>query len=422
MNIDVIEALPAFRLSIMALLTETDWMARYGDILLPEFFPTQAEQSYVKWVNWYYSKYSKLPTYNALLHGLNDNRDACDLIDMVRAVNDADLTYAADVALDFAQSQAMKIAILQSVDDLKKGDLQTPRKRIEQAQRVGMDRTDLGMELIADLDKWVGEELHGRRYPTGWSGVDAVLGGGITGGEYGMVMAPPGMGKTTMLINIGYGIAGLVGATNVLHVSNEISVEQTLARYAARVAGVRLSREDDAMSEAQFKAMVEKRAKQRLRGRLRVVYGKWTVASIRSTIDNLSTEGFHTGALIIDYPDLMTPTQKREEKRFELADISRELRQLGGEYDIPVWGATQSTRESFYKEVIETASIAEAIEKAAVVDVLITLSQTREEETLGAGRLFMAKVRRMKSHDNIPVRVNFEHQAIMCKGGAIDAT
>lgn len=416
MDNDVITSPPEFRTAILALLTESDWLVRYGTILLPEYFPTKEEQAYVRWINWYYSTYNKPPTYTAIQQGVQSSNG---LLDNVRVVDEQDLSYAADVALDFAEVQAMKIAIIQSVDDIQAGDLRKPLERVKQAQRVGKDRTDLGMDLIADMDAWVGEELHGQRYPTGWAPVDNILSGGLTGGEYGLVMAPPGMGKTAMLVNIGYGIAGLIGATNVLHVTLEVSVEQLLARYAARVAGVRLHREDDSMDEKQFKAMLSKRAGQRLRGKLRAVYGKWTVADIRSTIDNLAVEGFHTGALLVDYPDLMTPTRNREEKRFELADISRELRQLAGDYGIPVWGATQSTRESFYKELITTASIAEAIEKAAVVDVLIALCQTKEEEQLDQGRLYMAKVRRSNSHSLVSVKINFEHQAIIARSKSV---
>lgn len=419
MDTDVISAAPEFRRAILALLTETDWLARYGPIIVPEFFPTKDEQAFVKWTNDYYKKYGVPPSYVALGQGLGTDGE---LLSNVAAVNDADITYAADVALDFAQVQAMKVAIIQSVDDIQKGDLHKPLERVKQAQEIGADRSDLGMELLADVDKWVGEELHGRRYPTGWTKVDNILGGGLAGGEFGMVMAPQGMGKTSMLVNVGYGLAGLMGAVNVLHVTLEVSVEQVLARYAARVAGVRLNREEDAMSEQQFKSTLAKTAKQRLRGRLRAVYGKWTVADIKATIDNLAArENFRTGALIVDYPDLMTASRHREEKRFELADICRELRQLGNDYMIPIWGASQSSRESFYKETIETASIAEAIEKAAVVDVLITLCQTREEEKLDQGRLFMAKVRRSKSHSFVPVKINFEHQSIVVRSANVKA-
>lgn len=415
MNNDVLEAPYEFRLAVLALMTETDWFARYGPIMLPEYFPTKIEQTYAKWVNGYYTKYNKPPSYVSIRQGLSEEHS--ELIIGITKVADQDLEYAADVALDFVKTQAMKIAILESVDDLQKGDLHKPLDRVKKAQSVGMDRTDLGLELIEDMEKWVGEELHGRRYPTGWAPVDNLLGGGLAGGEYGVVMAPPGMGKTAMLVNIGYGIAGLIGATNVLHVTDEVSVEQLLARYAARVAGVRLNREEDSMNERQFKDALRKKAGQRLRGKLRAVYGKWTVSDIRATIDNLRTEGFHTGALIVDYPDLMNATRNREEKRFELADISRELRQLGGDYDIPVWGASQSTRDSYYRETITSASVAEAIEKVAVMDVLITLCQTKEEEDLNRGRLFMAKVRRKKSHDFFSVKINFEHQAIVATLG-----
>lgn len=414
MDSDVLSAPPEFRLAILALLTESDWLARYGAVLLPEYFPTTDEQAYVRWINGYYQQYGKPPTYVSIRQGLPTQED---LVDGVTSVDERDIVYAADVALDFAQVQAMKIAIIQSVDDIQKGDLHKPMERVKLAQQVGIDRTDLGLELIADMDQWIGEELHGRRYPTGWNAVDNILGGGLAAGEYGMVMAPPGMGKTTMLVNIGYGLAGLIGATNVLHVTLEVSVEQLMARYAARVAGVRLNREDDCMNEKQFKSVLTKRAGQRLRGRLRAVYGKWTVADIRSTIDNLSVSGFKVGALLVDYPDLMTPTRKREERRFELADVSRELRQLANEMDIPVWGASQSTRDTFYKEVITTAAIAEAIEKAAVVDVLVALCQTHEEEELDHGRLFMAKVRRSNSHSMIPVKVQFKNQSIVTRSG-----
>lgn len=412
MDNDVISATPEFRTAILALLTESDWLIRYGTILMPEHFPTKDEQAYVKWVNWYFSQYGSPPTYLAIQQGM---ASVNGLLDSIKQVSEPDLVYAADVALDFTKLQAMKIAIIQSVDDIQKGDLRRPTERVLLAQQIGKDRTDLGLELIEDMNQWVGEELHGRRYPTGWAPIDNILGGGLVAGEYGLVMAPPGMGKTAMLVNIGYGLAGLLGATNVLHVTLEVSVEQLLARYAARVAGVRLNREDDSMSERQFKAMLAKRAGQRLRGKLRAVYGKWTVEDIKCTIDNLAADGFKTGALLVDYPDLMSATHHRDEKRFELADISRELRKLAGDYGIPVWGASQSSRDSFYKEVITSADIAEAIEKAAVVDVLIALCQTREEELLELGRLFTAKVRRSRSHGFVPVKIDFVNQAIVAK-------
>lgn len=414
MDADIISAAPDFRKTILALLTETDWLARFGTILAPEFFPTKEEQAYVRFVNEFFQHYRKTPSYAAIQQGIGVDGE---LIGQVSSVQTSDLEYAADVALDFARVQAMKIAILESVDDIKKGDLHKPQERVKAAQQIGADRFDLGMDLIDDVNLWVGEELHGRRYPTGWVPVDNLLGGGIAAGELGMVMAPPGMGKTTMLVNIGHGLAGLYGATNVLHVSNEIQVKDVMSRYAARVAGVRLNR-DDGMDEAHFKKQLVRIAGQRLRGHLHVVFGKWTISDIQSTIENLaSTQNFQTGALVVDYSDLMMPTHRREEKRFELADICRDLRQLGNDYYIPVWTASQSGRGSYYKETVESYDVAEAIEKVAVVDVLITLSQTRDEEKLGQGRLVMAKVRNSKSHSQFPCKIDFEHQSIIARAG-----
>jgi len=372
--------------------------------MLPEYFPLDEEKEVVKWINWYYDEYKCIPSDADIQQGLNGN----EMLSALDNVLDADLQYAADVAVEFARTQAMKLAILASVDDVEQNKLANIRSRVEEALAVGCDRLDLGWELVADADQWVYDEKHGRRYPTGWPMVDAILGGGLVGGEYGLIMAPTGMGKTTALINIGCAMAGLVGAANVLHVTCEMPKQKVLKRYAIRV-GARLNRD---MPELRFRRMLEKKAASKLRARLRVADPVRKVEAIRRLIDNLAADGFETGALIVDYADRMIPARKRNDLRFELADITQDLRQLGIDYDMPVWSATQAGRQALYKEVVTVSDIAEAIEKATIADVIIALCQTRDEEKMGHGRLFMAKVRDAKGKGIIPIKLDFENQAI----------
>lgn len=397
-----------FVIRIIATILRSDWLVRYGTVLVPEHMPSKEGQEAIKWINAYWIKYRTVPTENNVRYALHNT-------DIVQAAYDADeegLEYVADVVMEFVQTQAMKLAILASSEDIAKGDLHKPIERVKEALRIGTDKTDLGLDLVSDANEWIYDELHGRRFPTGWRDIDRSLDGGIVPGEYWLVMAPPNKGKTTMLVNIGYAIAGLLGCGNVLHMTFEMPRTKVLKRYGARVAGTRVSR-DGNKSEKDFRRELELRARQRLRGHLRVISPRPTFDAIRSSIDLLAAEGFHTDALIIDYPDLVTPIRRRNDKRLELADNARESKQLAIDYNMPVIGATQSGRQSFNKEIIRQSDIAEAIEKAAIADGIWSLCQTLDEEKLGQGRIYVAKARDSEYGLIVPVKIDFKNQSIL---------
>jgi replicative DNA helicase len=367
----------------------------------------------VNWLNNYYLKYKQVPSDKEIRYGITDN----DLLDKLMDYNEVDLRYVADVAIDFAKIQAMKIAILESVDDIKKGDLDKPLTRIEEARKVGMDLLELGYELIQDKQHWMYDQLHGKKYPTGWVQIDNMLDGGVMVGEYALIMAATGKGKTTGLINIGHSWAGLLCKCNVLHVAYEGMASAVLKRYAARVTGVRLRRDEEFVDkERDYELLLDKKASQVYRGRIRVVKPQnKTVDGLKMLVDNLASSGFITQALIADYPDLMKPTRKRNEVRFELGDITRELLDFGDSYGIPVCGATQAGRQALTKEVVTLNDISEAIEKAQVASVVISICQTKEEAEMGLGRLFLAKARDAGAHAPFPVTIDFERQLIVCR-------
>jgi len=408
-EIDTVNATPEFRARMLAALISTDWLNRYGNVVLPEYFPSKPEQTFVSWLLDYHVRYGSTPD---MIYAVQ-NMDV-SLAELVSC--EGDLRYAADQLIDFCRTQAMKIAILQSVDDIKTGNLQTPIERVTEAIKVGTDHMKLGLELVDDVNDWVYEELHAKRFPTGWRTIDHALDGGLSVGEYGLVMTPPNVGKTMMLINIGYALAGLLGAANVLHVTLEMIPQKILKRYGTRVTGAFVKRGNESAEEAQYIDMLRKRAKVQLRGRIRVINPGRRMVDIKRSIDQLAGKGFVTQALIVDYADLMLPARKRPDLRFELADIARDLRQLGEDYHCPVWSATQAGRQAFHKTgVTDMGDIAEAIEKAAVADVIISLSQTDEEEKLNTGRLYTAKVRDGGARQIVDVVVDKARQLVMEK-------
>jgi KaiC/GvpD/RAD55 family RecA-like ATPase len=404
---DYVSPSPQFRRHVIGLLYFSDWLLRYGTIILPEHFPSDDERDAVRWINDYYARYRALPSDADIEHGLHGN----DVLEILYEVELDEIRSVSDIALDFARTQAVKLAILAAVDDIQDGNLDGIVGRMKEALGVGSDRLQLGVDVVADVDSWLYDDIHGKRYPTGWPIVDNVLRGGLVEGEYGLILGGPGRGKTTTLINIGYSCAGLMGAANVTHLTYEMPEAKVAKRYATRITGLQPIRGE---GSNRFKASLEKEAKRKLKAKLRVVYpDDRSIDGVRRILDNLADDGFETEVLIADYADLMRPTRNRKEKRFELAELSRELREIGHDYGIPVWSASQAGRQSLYKEYVTIADISEAIEKAAIADVIIGICQTMDEEEMGQGRLYLAKVRDGESGVIVPVKMDLERQAIV---------
>jgi replicative DNA helicase len=66
---------------------------------------------------------------------------------------------------------------------------------------------------------------------------------------------------------------------------------------------------------------------------------------------------------------------------------------VAGELKIPIWTASQVNRSGANNDIISLESISESFAKAAVSDVIITLSRKMEDRMKNTGRLFVAKNR-----------------------------
>jgi hypothetical protein len=379
-----------FRLKILSLMLDRQWMSQYGTtVIRPEFFEKDDEELLSKVIIEYWTRYKACPTsYNDLKTMLDGKK--VDILEDLYEIPPSEKKLAGDKAIQWAKEQAAKIAILDSVEDINKGDLQKTIVRMKEALEVGKDLRETGLEVVRDVDKWL-YELWTHKIRTGWYHIDSALEGGLGAGELGLVMAPMNVGKSMSLVNIGFGAASIGCGANVVHFTHEMSQEITAKRYAARTV-FKFPMRDDNLED--YEEELKKAASKILVGKIKVIGMRNTdVGRIDSHLERLVDEGFKFDLIIDDYPDLVLSSRKYNERRFELSEVYKEFRDLGGKYNVPVWGATQSGRSSLSKEIITIQDIAEDIGKAAIADVIIALCQTRDEEQMNQCRLFMAKVR-----------------------------
>ena len=394
----------------MACLLNRRTMAKYGTIVLPRYFELQDEHEVCEAINSYWETYRSVPPEDDLLDMVG--QEHIDLVHSIYlGVHEWDLNYAADRIVQFAQEQAAKLAVLASLDDIDHGELGKVYERIKEAMQVGQDVGYKGID-VKKPENWL--YLSDReKVPTGLIHLDIAMDGGLAPGELGVILAPPNYGKSMALINIGFGAAGPIHRGNVIHFSLEMNDDVIAKRYGARLLfqfpssnGGRKQYEED------FKWY----AKHMLPGNIRALRVRGDVNVLRSHVDRLIDEGFEPDLIIVDYGDEVDAVRHYSDHWIEAGSVFKDLRDMGHDYDCPIWTATQANRSALGKEVITMKEIGESIRKAAIADAIAAICQTREEEQNELARIFLAKLRDGQARRMIRAKYITASQALITTG------
>lgn len=296
-----------------------------------------------------------------------------------------DNQYVKESALDFCKKQKLKSALLKSVKLIKDSSYDEVENLIVDALKLGSDG-DYGHDFKRDFE--IRYQPRTRNpVTTGWDVVNDSLKGGLGSGELGVVIAPTGAGKSHVLAHLG--ASALLEGKNVVHYTLEMSEERTGQRYDSRISGVHLGelfnrKEDvyeaclDVPGELIIKEYPTKSA---------------SVNTLRNHLEKLKSRDKKIDMILVDYADLLAPTEKFRERRNELESIYEHLRGLAQKYECPLWTASQTNRSGLNEEVITMESISEAFNKCFVADFIFSLSRTKDDKLANTGRFFIAKNR-----------------------------
>ena len=379
---------------IAALLTDIKFLEQSFDILHTEYFESIANQWLVDIIRSYYEKYKKVPTldvFKVSLADVNDDIKRATIIDSLRAVTNqygaTDLPYAKERFLDFGRNQELKKAILKSVEFIERGEYDAVKQEIDRASKAGTSR-EIGMIYKESLDKRISDTMR-NVVETPWPVVTEIMDGGLGKGELGVIMAGPGVGKTWCLALIG--AWSVLNNKNVLHYTLELAEEQIGLRYDAYYSGF-------ATNEIKYHKDEVQKKLDTLKGNIIVKWYPTKTAGVNTIVAHMQramTLGFQPDLVIVDYADLLKGYMHHGEakKRFELENIYEELRGTAGEFQVPIWTATQANRSSLEEDIIGAGMVAEAFSKIMIADFVMSLSRKTTDKIMNTGRVHIIKNR-----------------------------
>lgn len=212
--------------------------------------------------------------------------------------------------------------------------------------------------------------------------------------------------KSFALTNIGAG--GVSRGHNVFHYTLEMPEQQVARRYDNKL----LLKDFNYLKEFSDKALVALQNIQTyVKGKLIIKKyrtNQCTVDTIRSHITQVYMQkGIKPDVIIVDYADLLTSKRSYADKRFELESVYLELRDLGDEFQCPVWTASQTNRGGLDKKVITIGDLAEAFNKANIADFMVALCQTIEEKDDDIMRWHVAKQRQGQANMTLEGDINY---------------
>ena len=391
---------------IVSLMTESKFVEQIHDILDEKHFDNEAIRWVVRECKKYYLKYKKSPTLNVFKMSVGEIKNdilKTTVVDTLKQVyqnmESPELEFIQDKALDFFKNQALKGAIVQSVDILEgSGDFEKIKVLIDEAMKAGTER-NVGHDYIEDVEHRY-SEMARTTVETPWDVINELMQGGLAGGELGVVVAPAGIGKSWVLSSIGSG--ALKKGMNVVHYTLELNEAYVGLRYDSVFTGIANQNlkyhKDEVMKKIED-----------LPGNLTIKYFPTRTASVHTIsahLQRMKTLGNPVDLVILDYADIMRDVGNAKEVRHQLGNIYEDLRGMAGEFEIPVWTASQANRSALDEDFIDASKVAESYSKVMTSDFVMSLSRKVEDKIGNTGRFHVMKNRFGPDGLTYPAKVN----------------
>lgn len=368
------------------------------DVLDPKYFDNSSIRLIVQHVKEIFEDYEKIPTFEEVQVKINSSTKNDNLkkvhLDTLKAIKDNKEpgAYYRDEGLNFCKQQNLKKelkkvnAIIESGEFQQYNDIE---EIIQKAMQVG--HVDEQTESVFEkMDETLDKDSR-LAIPTGVNGLDNLLKGGLGHGELGVILAPTGVGKTTLITK--FANTAFNHGHNVLQIFFEDNVTNIKRKHYTIWTEVTPDEQPERKLEVIEKVTNIRNNRDNELRLLKLPSDGVTVGEIKRRIRKMISEGFKPDILFIDYVDCISPERAKDEEWKSEGAIMRSIEAMTNEFNIAIWVATQGNRESIATEVVTTNLMGGSIKKAQIGHVIISVGKTLEQKETKKATMTLLKSR-----------------------------
>jgi replicative DNA helicase len=347
----------------------------------------------------YHKKYEHTPSFETLdqitKSEFQQELASKIILDTVKKIKDVSIDgvkFVQEKALKFCKQQELQKAITKAQKVIDDGEFESYDKLEElirtalQVGEVDADTKDVFDNLLQVL-----EDDYRNPIPMGIPGIDKLLKGGLAKGEIGVILAPTGVGKTTVTTKIANHAYNL--GYNVLQIFFEDNPKEVQRKHFVLWTGVppdQLSpKKEEVISKVQD---IQEKMKNKLILR-KLPSETVTMTQIKNQIRKMIADGIKIDMVILDYIDCILPEKTFNDEWKSEGSVMRQFEAMCHELELAGWTATQGNRSSISSEVVTTDQMGGSIKKAQVGHVIITIAKTLAQKEMKLATIAVTKSR-----------------------------
>lgn len=413
---------PDFQVRLIAqLLVDNKFAESIIEIVDPNYFKDQSLKLIVSAIKDAYSEYNIIPDYGSLeirlLNGISSELDQKYTLTQLKKIKEASLNdglVIQDMAMKFCKQEELKKSIKEIQTIIDKGDI-SKYDHCEEILKKALshgEQKDNGLNVLDNIDLVLKDDFR-NPIPTGIKGLDEVMDGGLSKGELAIILAPFGVGKTTMMTKIANTAAEL--GYKVLQIFFEDTEKIIQRKHLSCWSGYKLN--DLSLHKDELKELVEEKRNKSVNLKLkRFPSDSTTIPIIKQYIRKLIAQGFRPDIVLLDYIDVVQPSSKIDDVNVGEGVVMRQFETLLSEFDMAGWTAVQGNRSSIKSEVVEADQMGGSIKKGQIGHFVVSIAKTLDQKENGTATMAILKSRFGKDgivfqdimFDNSTIQINME--------------
>jgi len=389
-----------FQLQLLnQIILDKDFSVSIIDVLNTNYFENQYFKIIIQMVKEYHIKYDHTPSFETLEQitksELQNQMASKIVLDTISKIKEAPLdgsNFVQEKALKFCKQQELQKVMKKAQKIIDGGEFEnydTLEEMVKEALMVGSKDTSM-LDVFSNIDQ-VLEEDYRHPIPMGIPGIDRLLKGGLAKGEIGVILAPTGVGKSTILTKISNHAFNL--GKNVLQIFFEDNPKVIQRKHFTLWTKIH----PDELSERKEEVISKvKKIEETMDNRLelkKLPSDTKTMSQIKNEIRKLISDGMRVDMVVLDYIDCVVPDKNLGDEWKSEGSVMRAFEAMCHELNIVGWTATQGNRSSISSEVVTTDQMGGSIKKAQVGHVIISVAKTLQQKEMKLATIAITKSR-----------------------------